>query len=97
MMREEDEIDQPWDNELSVEAQAHRINMFLSSSTSDSGIFFSQSSKTCHNYRCDLYSHNIDIVDLYSHNIVDLYVYSQVTSLFNWISDIHGRTGVMVL
>ena len=31
-VREED-----WDNELSAEAQAHNISMFLSSSTSDSG------------------------------------------------------------
>ena len=38
-MEEEDEgVDEPWDsNELSAEAQAHNISMFLSSSNSDSG------------------------------------------------------------
>lgn len=37
-LEEEDEgLDEAWDNELSAEAQAHNISMFLSSSTSDSG------------------------------------------------------------
>lgn len=37
-MEEEDEgLDDAWDNELSAEAQAHNISMFLSSSNSDSG------------------------------------------------------------
>ncbi len=39
MMEEEEGVVEPWDKELSAEAQAHNISMFLSSSTSgDSGI-----------------------------------------------------------
>ena len=33
----EEMLDEPWDNELSAEAQAHNISMFLSSG-SDSGV-----------------------------------------------------------
>ncbi len=33
----EEELDDPRDNEMSVEAQAHTISMFLCSSNSDSG------------------------------------------------------------
>ena len=39
MMEEGDGVEEPWDNELSAEAQAHNISMFLTSSTSgDSGM-----------------------------------------------------------
>lgn len=37
---EDDIMEEPWDTELSAEAQAHNISMFLSTSTSsDSGTF----------------------------------------------------------
>lgn len=36
---EDEELEDSYDNELSVEAQAHNISMFLSSSNSDSGKF----------------------------------------------------------
>lgn len=47
------EYDDPWDNELSAEAQAHNISMFLSS-TSDSGVLYCSNYCVCVVYVCVL-------------------------------------------